>query len=81
MIQKKLQTEYVQRIIRADRQKGVAELLLIVRHVITGVMTTGNAVWMIQNQSHRQRRQLVSQPVRQHLLVGAPVLKRVALIH
>ena len=81
MIRKKPQIECVLLIIPAARQRGVVELLLIVRHVTTGVMTTGNAVWMTQNQNRRLRRQSASQPVKQHRLVGAPVLKRVALIH
>ena len=81
MIRKKPQIECVLLITLAARQRGVVELLLIVRHVTTGVMTTGNAVWMTQNQSRRRRRQSVSQPVKQHRLVVAHVLKRVALIH
>ena len=55
-------------------------MLLIVRHVTTGVMT-GNAVWMTQNQNRRLRRQSSSQPVKPRRLAGAHVLKRVAMIH
>ena len=80
-IRKKPQVAYVLLTIRVGRRKVVVESLQIARHVITGVMKRVNVVWMIQNQNRRQRRQrhpLSSRQVRQHPLVDAHVLKRIA---